>query len=195
MVRWPRGSCARWWRSACAAERTWSGDTGRSSVRGADSRSGAAKARPATADLAARNLARVSERYTRDRDPLRRRAASATALTLSAGLSPRSRRPRLRRRTALRRPLAVRGDRRDAARVRRRPGGSAARARVRPLSLDRDSRRFRGLGAGDSRRIARPRDLDDGDGARTGRAGLPRGDPTCSALRRSCLRDDRLQGR
>jgi ubiquinone/menaquinone biosynthesis C-methylase UbiE len=51
-------------RSASAAARTWSGDTGHSSARGADSRSDAAKARRATAGPAARNLARVSERYT-----------------------------------------------------------------------------------------------------------------------------------
>ena len=47
-----------------AAGRTWSGDTERSSARGVDSRSDAAKARPATAGRTARNLARVSERYT-----------------------------------------------------------------------------------------------------------------------------------
>jgi 2-polyprenyl-3-methyl-5-hydroxy-6-metoxy-1,4-benzoquinol methylase len=44
--------------------RTWSGGTARSSARGADSKSVAAKARRATAGPTARNLARVSERYT-----------------------------------------------------------------------------------------------------------------------------------
>ncbi len=64
MEPWPPRSSGRSWRSASAAGLTWSGGTARSSARGAGSKRAAARARRPTAGRAARNLARVSERYT-----------------------------------------------------------------------------------------------------------------------------------
>ena len=121
-------------RSACAAARTWSGDTGRSSARGAGSRSAAARARRATAGRTARNLARVSERYTETAIHFDVERLPAAARALAAGRAARARRPRLRRRAALRRARADGTDRRDSSRY--------TRSISRPARLARVSARF-----------------------------------------------------
>ena len=112
-----------------------------------------------------------------DRDPLRRRAASEPPRAVPPARPTRARRPGMRRRAAVRRARARWSHRPDEARLRRRSRACPARSRCGAVPMDQHRHRIRRRGTRHTERLARLGDLDDGHGARSGRARLPREPP------------------